>query len=157
MPGQYFDKETNTHYNYFRDYDPSIGRYIESDPIGLQGGINTYAYVRGSPLSRKDPKGLDDSSSQGWIDCYMNCMDKLSPPAVCVLVGANMSNYVTTITSIGYGSRGLFIGNAPRFAGLGGAIASAVTRIAGAIAVGWIAGTSVGCMASCAGDSDNYP
>jgi hypothetical protein len=45
-------------YNYFRDYDPTIGRYIESDPIGLRGGKNTYGYVRGSPLGAKDPRGL---------------------------------------------------------------------------------------------------
>ena len=41
----HFDKETNTHYNMARDYDPAIGRYIQSDSIGLQGGINTYGYV----------------------------------------------------------------------------------------------------------------
>jgi len=47
------------HYNYFRDYDPAIGRYVESDPIGLKGGINTYGYVYAASLFLSDSKGLD--------------------------------------------------------------------------------------------------
>jgi RHS repeat-associated protein len=61
FPGQYYDSETSLHYNYYRDYDPSTGRYVESDPIGLGGGLNTFAYVSNSPLMKVDFFGLDDS------------------------------------------------------------------------------------------------
>jgi RHS repeat-associated protein len=58
LPGQYFDKETNLHYNYFRDYDPGIGRFVQGDPIGLAGGVNTFAYAVPNPLGTIDPLGL---------------------------------------------------------------------------------------------------
>ncbi len=57
FPGQYFDKETNLHYNYFRYYEPETGRYISLDPIGLAGGINVCGYVEQNPLSLIDPTG----------------------------------------------------------------------------------------------------
>jgi RHS repeat-associated protein len=66
LPGQYFDQETNLHYNKWRYYDPSLGRYITSDPIGLSGGINTYGYVYGNPLKYIDPLGLKVTGE--WIN-----------------------------------------------------------------------------------------
>jgi RHS repeat-associated protein len=71
FPGQYYDAETGLHYNYFRDYEPGTGRYVESDPIGLGGGIDTYAYVASNPLNAIDFLGLS------------NC--KLKPVTVCCL------------------------------------------------------------------------
>ena len=59
FPGQYFDAETGLHYNYFRTYDPTIGRYLETDPIGIAGGLNTFAYAEGNPQKFSDFFGLD--------------------------------------------------------------------------------------------------
>ena len=58
FPGQYFDAETGLNYNYFRDYEPGTGRYVESDPDGLDGGVSTYSYTRSDPLGKIDPLGL---------------------------------------------------------------------------------------------------
>lgn len=73
FPGQYFDLETGLNQNYYRDYDPNIGRYTESDLIGLSGGLNTYLFVAADPLSLVDPRGLfslgGSSSSGGSNDC----------------------------------------------------------------------------------------
>jgi RHS repeat-associated protein len=57
FPGQYYDSETGLHYNYFRYYNPQTGRYINPDPIGLEGGINLFAYVV-NPINWIDPEGL---------------------------------------------------------------------------------------------------
>jgi len=58
MPGQYLDAETGHFYNYHRNMNPSIGRYTQRDPIGLDGGLNGFGYVEGNPLSGIDPTGL---------------------------------------------------------------------------------------------------
>ena len=57
FPGQYWDADTQLHQNYFRDYSPSLGRYVQSDPIGLKGGVNLWAYSNQSSLSFADWSG----------------------------------------------------------------------------------------------------
>jgi len=58
FPGQRYDSATGLNYNYFRDYDPGTGRYAQSDPIGLDGGMSTYGYANGSPLVYSDTEGM---------------------------------------------------------------------------------------------------
>jgi RHS repeat-associated protein len=69
FPGQQYDPETALHYNYFRDYEAGTGRYVESDPIGLRGGMTSYAYVESAPIHSYDSVGLFK------IECNGNCVD----------------------------------------------------------------------------------
>lgn len=81
FPGQYADVETGLNYNYRRDYDSAAGRYLESDPIGLTAGVNTYSYAMGSPVTGSDAQGLDTERICGT--CALGDMN-------CLLYGGNL-------------------------------------------------------------------
>lgn len=84
-PGQRYDAASGLNYNYFRDYEAGSGRYVESDPIGLRGGVSTYGYAMQSPMQWIDPKGL----------AIWNVSDAVEIGAV-VGVGGQYANYHLT-------------------------------------------------------------
>jgi RHS repeat-associated protein len=108
FPGQQYDAETGLHYNYYRDYDPASGRYLQPDPIGLRGGTNPYGYVAGNPVTYLDSDGLERDRPAGarpgliHVDDASNRVtqainDALCPPLIC---GATRS----TLPSVKLGS-----------------------------------------------------
>ena len=77
FPGQYFDNESNLSYNINRDYNSNWGRYVESDPTGLAGGLNTYGYIEGNSLSNWDYWGYSSSDIEKIISTFHSTIEEL--------------------------------------------------------------------------------
>jgi RHS repeat-associated protein len=155
LPGQYFDSETGKHYNYFRDYDPSIGRYNESDPLGLKAGINTYSYVKADPLKSRDLFGLRDAPWEpdppGQRPDFLlpplgsgpDCPPRRASPGE--ILGGGMGG----LGGLGFvlgGATGLGIGlaEATHFGAIGGLVVADAT--AGGAIAGGVIGAAVGAV-----------
>lgn len=100
FPGQWFDKETGLFHNGFRDYNPSTGRYMQSDPLGLEAGFNTYAYVGSNPYRAVDPYGLkivfeERVASIGRM--HLEYLSRRSPSAKFIIDSVMNDPYTITV------------------------------------------------------------
>jgi RHS repeat-associated protein len=113
FPGQQYDPETALHYNYFRDYESSTGRYIESDPIGLKFSFNTFGYVGRTPLGDSDPFGLApvincEGTSKTDVEkgikdmnkCLSKCLGRKGPRGAAAAEGYASDMDSKTITCV---------------------------------------------------------
>jgi RHS repeat-associated protein len=118
-PGQVFDEETGLSYNLHRYYDAATGRYMQADPIGLEGGWNRFGYVGGDPLGAIDPLGLSGFVPGGGsaIDTGDSCQP---------LIPKNLTNENGCLASFVQGGPSLCIG--PGTIGKAGSALGSLTK-----------------------------
>ena len=102
FPGQWFDEETGLFQNGYRDYNPQTGRYMQSDPIGLSAGWNTYGYVGGNPQNNTDPLGLliwgMSAYGNGLVNQALDHLSRRSPTARKMIDAMRNDPYLYRIT-----------------------------------------------------------
>jgi RHS repeat-associated protein len=150
FPGQWFQIESGLHWNWHRHYDPSTGRYLQPDPMGLAtlltDGASVYGYARHSPLVWLDPSGLDPffggPGSFAWADAQSYAAEQQAATAVSST--ARLPDYVAANMVIGYGAGLSFSGSIDRygdtfyspFFGAGGSWP--VSPISGSLTCSWL-------------------
>lgn len=145
LPGQYFDAESGLWYNGFRYYDSRLGSYTQSDPIGLDGGINTYAYVGGNPVTHIDPLGLEDPNLSLYGSGVISKMpDRRGPDYLHLSAGVYVATGGITLTR-----------NGTFFMGYGVAHSTPKALVSGKVGVSLAAGYMLGCPKK-GKEVDNY-
>jgi RHS repeat-associated protein len=136
FPGQYFDAGSGLNYNIHRDYDVVSGRYIQSDPIGLYGGTNTYLYANGNPYVHSDSLGLSWEQGGALLGCgigggvgsTLGAAGGASLGATAGLACGPGAPACSTAGAVGLGTAGWIAGGAAGCAG-GGAIGGAIGKV----------------------------
>ena len=118
FPGQYYDAETGLYYNWHRYYEPSTGRYVTSDPIGLVAGLNIYSYAAQNPLYWVDPLGLFR-----WPDYVSFDINIAIPNPV-------------TLTAVGINIDVTLDRNGNLYLGGGGSVGESLTMVSGSLVGG---------------------